>query len=54
MALEQVFKCSLTLNKLRGGPLGELMDGFCDALREDGFSRSTVRRHLSNVAHLNA
>ncbi len=54
MALEQVFKRSLTLNKLRGGPLGELMDGFCDALREDGFSRSTVRRHLSNVAHLNA
>jgi len=54
MALEQVFKCSLTLNKLRGGPLGELMDGFCDALLEDGFSRSTVRKHLSNVAHLNA
>ena len=54
MALEQVFKYPLTLNKLRGGPLGELMDGFCDALREDGFSLSTVRRHLSNVAHLNA
>ena len=54
MALEQVFKCSLTLNKLRGGPLGELMDGFCDALLKDGFSRSTVRKHLSNVAHLNA
>jgi site-specific recombinase XerD len=30
------------------------MDGFCDALLKDGFSRSTVRRHLSNVAHLNA
>jgi len=30
------------------------MDGFCDALLEDGFSRSTVRRHLSNVNHLNA
>ena len=54
MALEQVFNCPLTLNKLRVGPLGELMDGFCDALLEDGFSRSTVRRHLSNVAHLNA
>ena len=54
MALEQVYKHPLSLNKLRGGPLGELMDGFCDALREDGFSRSTVRRHLSNVAHLNA
>ena len=54
MALEQVFKCSLSINKLRGGPLGELMDGFCDDLLEDGFSRSTVRKHLSNVAHLNA
>jgi hypothetical protein len=54
MALEQAFKCSLTLNKLRGGPLGGLMDEFCDALLEDGFTRSTVRRHLSNVAHLNA
>jgi site-specific recombinase XerD len=54
MALEQVFTCSLTLNRLRGGPLGELMDGFCDALQEDGFSRSTIRKHLSNVAHLNA
>ena len=39
MALEQVFKCSLTLNMLRGGTLGELMDVFCDALLEGGFSR---------------
>jgi hypothetical protein len=31
MALEQVFKCPRTLNKLREGPLGELMDGFCTA-----------------------
>ncbi len=54
MALEQVFTCSLTLSKLRNHPLGELMDGFYDALREDGFSRSTIRRYLSNVAHLNA
>jgi site-specific recombinase XerD len=30
------------------------MDGFCDALREDGFSRSTIRKHLSNISHLNA
>jgi len=30
------------------------MDGFCDALREGGFSRSTIRRHLSNISHLNA
>lgn len=54
MALEQVFKCPRTLNKLRGGPLGELMDGFCDALLQSGFTPSTVRRHLSNISHLNA
>ncbi len=53
MTLEQVFECPRTLKKLRGGSLGGLMDGFCDGLLESGFSRSTVRRHLSNVAHLN-
>lgn len=54
MTLEQVFECPRTLRKLRGGPLGALLDGFCDGLLESGFSRSTVRKHLSNVSHLNA
>ena len=54
MALEQVIKCPRTLNKFRDGSLGGLMDGFCDALLEDGFTASTVRRHLSNISHLNA
>ena len=52
MALEQVIKCPRTLNKFRDGSLGGLMDGFCDALLEDGFAVSTVRRHLSNISHL--
>ncbi len=52
MALEQVFKCPRTLNKLREGPLGELMDGFCTALLENGFTPGTIRKHLSNVHHL--
>ena len=54
MALEQVFKCPRTRDQLRSSPLGGLMDGFCNALIGNGFASSTVRRHLSNVGHLNA
>ncbi len=54
MALEQVFKCPRTCSKLRSGALGGLMDGFCDALLGNGFASGTVRKHLSNVGHLNA
>lgn len=53
MALELVFVCQRTLGKLRSGPLGRLLDGYCDWLLECGFSRSTIRKHLSIVAHLN-
>ena len=53
MALELVFECPRTLKKLRSGPLGELVDGFCDWLLEHGFTRHTARKHLSNVSHLN-
>jgi integrase/recombinase XerD len=53
MALELVFECPRTLEKLRSGPLSELLDGFCDWLLEHGFARYTVRTHLSNVSHLN-
>ncbi len=53
MAIEQVFKCPVTLNKLRSGPLGELMDGFCTSLLENGFAPDTIRKHLSRVHHLN-
>ena len=54
MAMEQVFKCPRTINALRDGPFGGLMDGFCDALLEQGFAQDTVRRHLCNVGHLKA
>ena len=54
MALELVFVCPRTLGKLRSGPLGRLLDGYCDWLLECGFSRSTIRKHLSIVSHLNA
>jgi len=53
MALEQVFECPRTLGKLRSGPLGALLEGFCQWLLNGRFSRWSVRRHLGNVAHLN-
>jgi site-specific recombinase XerD len=53
MALEQAFECPTTLAKLRSGPLGELLEGYCDWLLEQGFSRWSVRTHLSNLSHLN-
>lgn len=53
MALEQVFECPRTLRRLRSGPLGELLEGFCCWLLEHGFSRSTIRKHLFRLSHLN-
>lgn len=53
MALEQVYKCPRTLSKLRSGPLAPFLDGFCGALLEDGFTQSTIRKHLANINHLN-
>lgn len=53
MRLEQVFLCPETLNKLRSGPLGMFLDDFCAWLLEHGFSRWTIRKHLSNVSHFN-
>jgi site-specific recombinase XerD len=53
MALEQVWECPTTLARLRSGPLGTLLDGFCDWLLEQGFSRWSVRTHLSHLSHLN-
>jgi hypothetical protein len=53
MALELVFECPRTLGKLRAGPLGNLLDGFCSWLLSRGFRRTTIRKHLFNVSHLN-
>jgi len=54
MTLECVFVCSRTIGKLRSGPLGHLLDGYCDWLLDDGFSIVTIRNHLSKVSHLNS
>jgi len=53
MALELVYVCPQKLDKLRSGPLGKLLDGYCDWLLGCGFNRWTIRNHLSNVSHLN-
>lgn len=53
MALESVFVCSRTINALRSGPLGKLLDGYCAWLLESGFKRAIVRKNLANVSHLN-
>jgi len=53
MALELVFECPRTLNRLSNGPLGKLLEGFCNWLLEHGFSRWTIRNHLFNLSHLN-
>jgi len=53
MALELVFECPRTLGRLRTGPLGKLLDGFCSWLLSSGFRRETIRKHLFNVSHLN-
>ena len=47
MGLEQAFECPTTLAKLRSGPLGTLLDGFCEWLWEQGFPRGSLRKHLS-------
>jgi integrase/recombinase XerD len=54
MALEQVFECARTLGKLRTGPLGELLEGFCQWLLDRRYSRWSVRKILGNLSHLNA
>ena len=53
MALERVFEYPRTLRRMRGGPLGKLLEGFCNWLLEHGFRRQTIRKHLFHVSHLN-
>ncbi len=54
MALEQIFSCRKTLARLQNGPLCDLLEGFCLWLMNCGFSRWTIRAHLSCVSHFNA
>ena len=53
MALEQVFECPCTLQKLRGDPLRKLPEAFCDWLLRHGsvnrLSVSKARWHKPDV-----
>ncbi len=53
MSLENVFDASPTLEKLRCGPLGNIMDGFCNWLLDAGYNRGSIRRIVSHASHLN-
>ena len=53
MALERVFEYPRTLRRLRSGPIGKLLEGFCHWLLGHGFTRSTIRHHLFYVSYLN-
>ena len=49
MALEAFFQAPRTLKKYRSGPLGKIMDGFCDWLLACSFSRITIYKHMACV-----
>lgn len=53
MGVERVFEASWTLRDLRSGPLGLILDSFCDWLLDRGFAWHTVRGHLGCILHLN-
>ena len=54
MGMERVFEAAWMLRKLRSGPLGHLLEGFCEWLLGRGYSRGCIRTHLANAAHFNA
>lgn len=54
MALESIFICPQTLAKLRNGPLGTFLDGYCDWLLEYGYSQSSICRHMLNMSRFNS
>ncbi len=49
MALEIVFECNQTLKKLRSGPLGRLLEGFCQWLQDSRYRRRAIRYHIKNL-----
>lgn len=53
MVLEDVLRRSYELTRYRRPPIGPEMDGFCQWLHEQGYSRSVVRSHIAKVSHFN-
>jgi len=50
--LDKYFESLFTLEQLRNGPSGPLLDGFAQSLHEDGYSRLTARTYLRAAYHL--
>ncbi len=53
MVLEDLFCRPSALARFRLPPLGPQMDGFCDWLQPQGFSRGTLRRRIWQASHFN-
>jgi len=49
--LETYFSAQKTLARLRTGPSGPYIDGFADALEQDGYSPASAVRYLRAAAH---
>ena len=50
--LEKYFSAPKTLDRLRGGLSGPYINGFADALKQDGYSPASAVRYLRIAAHL--
>jgi hypothetical protein len=53
MVLEDLFRRPSALARFRLPPLGPHMDGFCDWLQPQGFSRRALRRRIWQTSHFN-
>lgn len=53
MVLEDLLRRSWELTRYRRPPLGLELDDFCQWLHEQGYSRSVIRSHISNVSQFN-
>ena len=53
MILEDFFRRPSTIARYRLPPLGPLMDGFCEWLHAQGFSRDVTRRRIWQASHFN-
>ena len=53
MVLENLLRRSRELTRYRRPPLGLELDGFCQWLHEQGYSRSVIRSHISNISQFN-
>lgn len=53
MILEDIFRRPSAIARYRLPPLGPLMDGFCEWLHSQGFSRDVTRQRIWQASHFN-